>query len=170
MAIVQRINPCLWFDDQAEQAVNFYLSVFDNSRILDTSRYGEAGQEVHGKAPGSLMTISFELDGQRFTALNGGPLFKFNEAISLQINCQNQAEVDHYWERLGEGGDPAAQQCGWLKDRYGLSWQVVPVALQEMLQDPGSSRKEAVFTAVLQMTKIDIATLQRAWDNPRSAE
>lgn len=162
MAIVQRINPCLWFDDQAEQAVNFYLSVFDNSRILDTNHYGEAGREVHGKEPGSVMAITFELDGQRFSALNGGPLFKFNEAISLQINCHSQEEVDHYWARLGADGDPAAQQCGWLKDRYGLSWQVVPVALLEMLQDPDEARSQRVFGAMMEMKKIEIAALERA--------
>jgi predicted 3-demethylubiquinone-9 3-methyltransferase (glyoxalase superfamily) len=163
MSSIQRITPCLWFDDQAEQAVEFYLSIFANSRIVSLSRYGEAGQEVHGRPPGSVMAVAFELDGQAFTALNGGPVFTFNEAISLQVNCQDQAQVNHYWDRLSVGGDPAAQQCGWLKDRYGLSWQIVPSVLAQLLGDPDAGKSQRVMTALLQMKKLDIAELQRAY-------
>jgi predicted 3-demethylubiquinone-9 3-methyltransferase (glyoxalase superfamily) len=124
--VVQRITPCLWFDDQAQEAAEFYTAIFRNSRIIKIARYGEAGREAHGRPPGSVMTVAFELDGQAFTALNGGPIFKFNEAVSLQINCEAQEEVDHYWNALSKGGDDQAQQCGWLKDKFGLSWQVVP--------------------------------------------
>src|SRR5215212_3407488 len=118
MQLIQRITPCLWFDHQAEEAAKFYIAIFRNARIIQVSRYGEAGREVHGRAAGTVMTVAFELDGQTFTALNGGPIFKFNEAVSLQINCETQKEADFYWEKLGAGGDPKAQQCGWLKDRY----------------------------------------------------
>jgi len=163
MSSIQRITPCLWFDDQAEQAVEFYLSIFANSRIVSLSRYGEAGQEVHGRPPGSVMAVAFELDGQAFTALNGGPVFTFNEAISLQVNCQDQAQVNHYWDKLSAGGDPAAQQCGWLKDRYGLSWQIVPSVLAQLLGDPDAGKSQRVMTALLQMKKLDIAELQRAY-------
>src|SRR5918995_258285 len=133
MPLIQKITPCLWFDDRAEEAVEFYTAVFRNSKIVKIARYGEAGFEIHGKPAGTVMTVAFELDGQTFTALNGGPLFKFNEAISLEVNCQTQEEVDYYWERLSAGGDPKAQQCGWLKDKYGVSWQVVPTGMYEML-------------------------------------
>ena len=126
MRVAQRIVPCLWFDHQAEEAAKFYVSVFKNSKITTVSRYSAAGQEIHGRPPGSVMVVAFELDGQTFTALNGGPDFKFNEAISLQVYCETQQEIDYYWEKLSKGGDPKAQQCGWLKDKYGLSWQVVP--------------------------------------------
>jgi predicted 3-demethylubiquinone-9 3-methyltransferase (glyoxalase superfamily) len=136
MLTTQRITPCFWFDDQAEEAATLYTSIFPGSRIVTVSRYGEAGREVHGRPPGSVMVVAFELEGQAFTALNGGPVFKFNEAISLQVSCRTQEEVDHYWEKLSHGGDEQAQQCGWLKDRYGLSWQIVPVALMEMMADP----------------------------------
>jgi predicted 3-demethylubiquinone-9 3-methyltransferase (glyoxalase superfamily) len=163
MLSTQKITPCLWFDDQAEQAAEFYLSIFPNSRILGISRYGEAGHEFHGKPPGSAMTVAFELDGQAFTALNGGPLFRFNEAISLQVACQTQAEVDHYWDRLSDGGDESAQRCGWLKDQYGLSWQIVPSVLAEMLSDPDTSKSQRMMSALLQMKKLDIAALQRAY-------
>jgi predicted 3-demethylubiquinone-9 3-methyltransferase (glyoxalase superfamily) len=152
----------LWFDDQAEQAVGFYTSIFENSRVLGTSRYGEEGREIHGKPAGSVMTVAFELDGQAFTALNGGPIFKFNEAVSLQVSCETQEEVDHYWEKLSQAGDPGAQQCGWLKDRYGLSWQVVPRVLVEMMNGPTSAASERVMKAMLQMKKIDIGALKRA--------
>ncbi len=162
MLLTQKITPCLWFDDQAQQAAEFYLSVFPNSRIVNLSRYGEAGREVHGKPPGSVLTVAFELDGQAFTALNGGPLFRFNEAISLQVNCQDQAEIDHFWDKLGAGGDASAQQCGWLKDRYGVSWQIVPRVLPELLGDPDTAKSERVMTALLQMKKLEIAALQRA--------
>jgi predicted 3-demethylubiquinone-9 3-methyltransferase (glyoxalase superfamily) len=163
MPSTQRITPCLWFDDQAEQAAEFYTAIFKNSRIVSVTRYGKAGQEVHGKAPGTVMVAAFELDGQAFTALNGGPAFKFNEAISLQIMCQTQQEVDYYWEKLSAGGDPKAQQCGWLKDKFGLSWQVVPTALIEMLQDPDPQKSQRTMQAMLQMKKIEIDKLRRAY-------
>jgi len=162
VAVINKITPCLWFDDQAEAAVAFYTGIFKNSKITTVSRYGEAGKEIHGKAPGSVMVVAFELEGQTFTALNGGPMFKFTEAISFQVNCESQAEVDHYWTKLAEGGDPSAQQCGWLKDRYGVSWQIVPTALVEMLNDPDATKSQRVMTAMLQMKKIDIAALRRA--------
>jgi predicted 3-demethylubiquinone-9 3-methyltransferase (glyoxalase superfamily) len=161
--MAQKITPCLWFDEQAEEAAKFYASIFKNSRIVATTRYGEAGREIHGKKPGTVMTVAFELDGQPFTALNGGPIFKFNEAISFQVDCATQEELDHYWERLSEGGDKNAQQCGWLKDRYGVSWQVVPRVLQEMLQDPNPEKSQRVMKALLQMKKLDIAELKRAY-------
>jgi predicted 3-demethylubiquinone-9 3-methyltransferase (glyoxalase superfamily) len=163
MQIMQRIVPCLWFDDQAEQAAAFYTAIFPNSKIVKVTRYGKVGHEIHGRRPGSVMTVGFELDGQPFTALNGGPLFKFNEAVSLQIMCETQEEVDHYWTRLSQGGDPDAQACGWLKDKYGVSWQVVPRALIDMVGDPDSARSERAMTALLQMKKLDIGGLKRAY-------
>jgi predicted 3-demethylubiquinone-9 3-methyltransferase (glyoxalase superfamily) len=157
------ITPCLWFDSNAEEAVNFYLSVFKNSKIKTVTRYGKAGHEIHGKEPGTILTIVFELDGQEFTALNGGPIFKFNEAVSLMVNCEGQKEIDYYWGELSEGSDPAAQQCGWLKDKFGLSWQVVPADMDEMLtKDPAAS--ERVMTALLQMKKLDINALRKAYE------
>jgi predicted 3-demethylubiquinone-9 3-methyltransferase (glyoxalase superfamily) len=159
----QRITPCLWFDNQAEQAAGFYTAIFKNSKIVRINRYGEAGREIHGRPAGTVMTVAFELDGQSFTALNGGPVFKFNEAISLVVSCESQEEVDYYWEKLSDGGDPKAQQCGWLKDKYGVSWQVVPKTLIEMISDPDSERSQRAFSAMLQMKKIDIAKLQRAF-------
>jgi predicted 3-demethylubiquinone-9 3-methyltransferase (glyoxalase superfamily) len=159
---MQKINPCLWFNDEAEEAAEFYTSIFSNSRIVTISRYGEAGYEIHGKPAGSVMTVAFELDGQQFTALNGGPIFRFSEAISFQIMCETQKEVDYYWDRLSEGGDEKAQQCGWLKDKYGLSWQVVPVILIELLNDPDPAKSQGTMTALLQMKKIDAETLKRA--------
>jgi predicted 3-demethylubiquinone-9 3-methyltransferase (glyoxalase superfamily) len=163
MPVIQRISPCLWFDNQAEEAARFYTGIFNNSKIVTIARYGEAGREIHGRPAGSVMTVAFELDGQAFTALNGGPIFKFNEAVSLQIYCENQDEVDHYWTKLGEGGAKQAQQCGWLKDKYGLSWQVVPRVLIEMVLDPDQEKSRRVFTAMLQMKKLDIAELKRAY-------
>jgi predicted 3-demethylubiquinone-9 3-methyltransferase (glyoxalase superfamily) len=151
-----KLTPCLWFDTQGEEAADFYTSVFANSRILDVSRYGEAGP----RPAGTVMTVSFELDGQKFLALNGGPQFVFNEAISFQIDCRTQEEVDHYWDRLGEGGE--AGPCGWLKDRYGVSWQVVPRRLSELLADPDPETSQRVMGAMLQMGKIDIAALEDA--------
>ena len=159
----QTIAPCLWFDDQAEQAAQFYTSIFKNSQIVTISRYGEAGRDVHKKPPGSVMTVAFELDGQPFTALNGGPVFKFNEAISFQVNCDTQEEVDYYWEKLSAGGDEEAQQCGWLKDKYGVSWQVVPTILVEMMTNPDPAKAERAFAAMLQMKKIEIDKLKRAY-------
>ncbi|MEN9937733.1 MAG: hypothetical protein RLZZ387_4312 [Chloroflexota bacterium] len=164
MQSTQRITPCLWFDRQAEEAAAFYISIFPSSKITDVARFADAGQEVHGGQAGSVMTVAFELDGQPFTALNGGPAFSFSEAISFQISCRTQEEVDYYWERLGAGGDPAAQQCGWLKDRYGVSWQVVPTALTEMLANATSERAQRVTAALLQMKKLDIAVLRQAYE------
>jgi predicted 3-demethylubiquinone-9 3-methyltransferase (glyoxalase superfamily) len=164
MQDLHAITPCLWFDNQAEEAARFYTGVFENSRIVRISRYGEAGREVHGQAPGTVLTVEFELDGQPFTALNRGPVFQFNEAISFQVYCQTQEEIDHYWEKLSEGGDAKAQQCGWLKDRYGLSWQVVPAALPAMLNDPDPAKSGRVMTALLQMKKLEIDTLKKAYE------
>jgi predicted 3-demethylubiquinone-9 3-methyltransferase (glyoxalase superfamily) len=163
MQVRHTITPCLWFDDQAEEAAAFYTAIFRNSKIVNVARYGEAGREIHGRPAGSVMTVAFELDGQSFTALNGGPVFKFNEAISLQVMCETQEEVDHYWARLSQGGDPKAQQCGWLKDKYGVSWQVVPRVLIDMVGDPDSQKSQRAMTAMLQMKKLDIAALKRAY-------
>jgi len=162
MQTVQKIAPCLWFDHQAEEAANFYVGIFRNSKIVDVVRYGKAGQEITGGKPGSVMTVSFELDGNAFTALNGGPLFKFNEAISLQVFCKTQEEIDHFWDRLGAGGDRKAEQCGWLKDKYGLSWQIVPTIVPELMTDPDAAKRDRVMAAILKMKKIDIAALQQA--------
>lgn len=162
MSISSRIAPCLWFDDQAEEAARFYTSVFKNSKTVRTSHYTEAGHEVHGRPPGSVMTVDFELDGISFTALNGGPHFKFNEAVSLQVNCDTQEEVDYYWDKLSAGGDLRAQQCGWLKDKYGLSWQVVPVIMSDLMSDSDKERAGRVMEAMLKMKKLDIAELERA--------
>lgn len=163
MPIRHRITPCLWYAGEAEEAARFYVSVFPNSRITRLTHYGEAGKEVHGQVAGTVLTVAFELDGQPFTALNGGPLFKFTEALSLQIECETQDEVDHYWNALSAGGDPSAQQCGWLKDRYGLSWQVTPRVLSEMIADPDRTRADRVMQALLRMHKLDIAALERAY-------
>ena len=161
---IQRITPCLWFDDQAEEAAGFYTTVFKNSRIVRVSRYGEAGRDVHGKPAGSVMVVAFELDGQAFTALNGGPLFRFNEAVSLQVFCDTQEEIDYYWERLSAGGDPNAQQCGWLKDRFGLSWQVGSPDMDALFADATSPAAQRTMEAMLEMKKLDIAALRRAHD------
>ena len=163
-----RITPCLWFDDQAEEAARYYASIFRNSRIGRITRYGKEGFEIHGRPEGSVMTVEFELDGQVFTALNGGPVFRFNEAVSFQVLCETQEEVDHYWERLSEGGDEAARQCGWLKDKYGLSWQVVPRALIAMTGDPASEKSQRAMRAMLRMKKIDLAELERAYEGRHS--
>jgi predicted 3-demethylubiquinone-9 3-methyltransferase (glyoxalase superfamily) len=160
---MQPITPCLWFDDQAEEAARFYTGIFRNSKICNISRYGDVGREVHGKPPGSVMTVEFELNGQKFTALNGGPVFQFNEAVSFQVGCETEEELDYYWEKLSEGGDEGAQQCGWLKDRYGVSWQVFPTELIEMLRDKDPAKANRVMQAMLQMKKIDIASLRRAF-------
>jgi predicted 3-demethylubiquinone-9 3-methyltransferase (glyoxalase superfamily) len=156
MAIKQRITTFLWFDKEAEEAAKFYTSVFKNSKIAATTRYGDSGPGPKG----SVMTVGFELDGQEFAALNGGPTFKFTEAISLVVNCETQAEVDEYWTRLTAGGKEV--ECGWLKDKYGLSWQVVPTALPRLLQDPDPQKAKRVMEAMLQMKKIDIARLEQA--------
>jgi predicted 3-demethylubiquinone-9 3-methyltransferase (glyoxalase superfamily) len=164
MAKTQRIAPCLWFDNQAEEAAKFYTGIFRNSRISAITRYGTAGFETHHRPAGSVMTVEFELDGQKFTALNGGPEFNFNEAVSLQIFCDSQAEIDYYWDKLGAGGDPKAQVCGWLKDRYGLSWQVVPAGMEKFYEDETSPGAQRVMEAMLKMKKLDIAELQRAYN------
>jgi predicted 3-demethylubiquinone-9 3-methyltransferase (glyoxalase superfamily) len=164
MATIQAITPCLWFDSQAEEAARFYTGIFKNSKIGKVSRYTEAGNEVHGQPAGKVMVVQFELNGQPFTALNGGPQFKFNEAISFQVMCQTQEEVDHYWNKLSQGGDPKAQQCGWLKDKFGLSWQVVPTVLAELMSDPDKEKSGRAMEAMLQMKKLDIAALRQAYE------
>jgi predicted 3-demethylubiquinone-9 3-methyltransferase (glyoxalase superfamily) len=166
MPTITKISPCLWFDHQAEEAARFYVGIFERAKINEISRYTEAGKEVHGRPAGSVMTVSFELEGLTFTALNGGPDFKFSEAISLQIHCETQQEIDRFWNKLSDGGDDKAQQCGWLKDRYGLSWQVVPTILPTLLADPDKPKAERTMTAMLEMKKLDIAALQRAHDGP----
>jgi predicted 3-demethylubiquinone-9 3-methyltransferase (glyoxalase superfamily) len=164
MAITpQKIMPCLWFDTEAEDAAKFYCSVFDNSKINTVSRYGKEGHEIHGKPAGSVMGVEFELDGQKFSALNGGPQFKFDEAISFQIPCKDQGEVDYYWEKLTADGGKEGP-CGWLKDKFGLSWQVVATALFEMLTDKNHAASQRVTKAFLKMKKFDIAALRRAFD------
>ena len=164
---MKKITPFLWFDNQAEEAAQFYVSVFStkggkNSKVMNVARYSEAGAKASGRPKGTAMTVAFQLDGQEFVALNGGPHFKFTEAISFVVNCKTQEEVDYYWETLSEGGDEKAQQCGWLKDKYGLSWQIVPSVLGEMLQDKDARKSERVMRALLQMKKIDIKGLQQA--------
>ncbi|OZB63927.1 MAG: hypothetical protein B7X31_04910 [Thiomonas sp. 13-66-29] len=156
------ITPMLWFDGQAEEAARFYVSIFPNSRIARIHRYPDAGREVHGHAAGAVMVVAFELDGQPYTALNGGPQFRFSEAVSFVIDCADQREVDHYWSALSAGGPPDAQQCGWLKDRWGVSWQVVPRRLLELLGDPDPARAARTMLALLPMKKLDIAALERA--------
>jgi predicted 3-demethylubiquinone-9 3-methyltransferase (glyoxalase superfamily) len=154
---MQKISPFLWFDNQAEEAANFYVSVFPNSKIVHVARYGETGPGE----PGGVLVVEFELDGELIRALNGGPEFKFTEAISLYVDCESQQEVDELWEKLVEGGEPS--QCGWLKDRYGLSWQIVPRALTDMLEDPDDAKADRVMQAMLKMQKIDVPTLERAY-------
>lgn len=161
---MQKIAPCLWFDSNAEEAAKFYTSIFKNSKIGKISRYGKEGYEIHGKPEGTVLTVEFELNGEMFTALNGGPAFKFNEAISLQVYCKSQNEVDYYWEKLSKDGDEKAQQCGWLKNKYGLSWQIVPTVLGEMLQDKNAEKSGRVMKALLQMKKLDIEALKQAYD------
>jgi predicted 3-demethylubiquinone-9 3-methyltransferase (glyoxalase superfamily) len=162
MPKIVSISPCLWFDGEAEEAARFYTAIFPNSRIVSVSRYGEAGREIHGRTPGSVMAVAFELDGRPFTALNGGPQFTFSEAVSFQINCDTQADVDYFWEKLRAGGDPSAQQCGWLKDKFGLSWQVVPTMLPNLMTAADPRRSERAMQAMMQMKKLDIAALERA--------
>jgi predicted 3-demethylubiquinone-9 3-methyltransferase (glyoxalase superfamily) len=163
MVTTQRITPCLWFDNEAEDAARFYTGIFKNSRIRTITRYGTAGFEAHHRPAGSVMTVVFELDGQSFTALNGGPVFTFNEAVSLQVNCATQDEIDYYWEKLSAGGDPEAQMCGWLKDRYGLSWQIVPNFMDELFEDEQSLGAQRAMEAMLRMKKLDIAELRGAY-------
>ncbi len=161
---MQKITPCLWFDDNAEEAVKFYASIFKNSKIGDVIHYGKEGYEIHGREEGSVLTVDFEIEGQKFVALNGGPIFKFNEAISFQVHCETQEEVDYYWEKLSEGGDEKAQQCGWLKDKYGVSWQIVPIVLIKMLKDKDTKKSERVMKVMLQMHKLDINLLVHAYE------
>jgi predicted 3-demethylubiquinone-9 3-methyltransferase (glyoxalase superfamily) len=158
-----KLTPCLWFDTQAEEAARFYTGIFPNSKIVTITRYPDAGQEIHGKPAGSVMTVLFELDGQAFTALNGGPYFKFTEAVSFQIECETQEEIDAYWEKLGAGGDPAARQCGWLKDKFGLSWQVIPKGMEKIFEDSSSPAAQRAMNAMLEMKKLEIEKLERAY-------
>ena len=158
---MQKITPFLWFDDTAEAAANYYVSVFKNARIVTVTRHGKESAAATGRPEGSAMTAAYELDGQKFVAINGGPHFKISEAVSFVVNCESQDEVDYYWDKLGAGGDPSAQQCGWLKDQFGVSWQIVPTVLPELLQGPKAG---AVMQALMQMKKLDIAALKRAHD------
>ncbi|MDX2219595.1 MAG: VOC family protein [Burkholderiales bacterium] len=157
-----RISPCLWFNEEAEDAARFYTGIFPNGRIGRIARFGHAGFEHHGRPAGSVMTVEFFLDGQCFTALNGGPLFKFTEAVSFMVSCKDQAEIDYYWDALSRGGPPDAQQCGWLKDRFGLSWQIVPENLAGIMAGSDSARMDRAMTALLTMQKLDIAAIDRA--------
>ena len=157
MPQIQKITPCLWFDREAEAAVEHYMGIFANSRIVNLSRYGEGAQLPKGTA----LVVQFELEGQRFQALNGGPMFKFTEAVSMSVRCEDQAEVDHFWDRLSAGGQPS--RCGWLKDKFGLSWQVVPAMLGEVMGGPDAARAQRVMSALMGMNKIDIAGLKRAY-------
>jgi predicted 3-demethylubiquinone-9 3-methyltransferase (glyoxalase superfamily) len=150
------ITPCLWFDNQAEEAAAFYTSIFENSKIESTNRYGKEGFEIHGQKEGTVMTTTFNINGQTFTALNGGPLFKFNESISFQVFCKNQEEIDYYWDRLTAGGEEG--QCGWLKDKFGVSWQIIPEMLPTLLSNPGKAGK--VTNAFMQMKKLEISKLE----------
>lgn len=158
---MQKITPFLWFDNHAEEATKFYVSIFKNSKIHGMTRYDEEGAKASGRPKGSVMTVAFELDGQEFTALNGGPIFKFTEAISLVVNCETQAEVDHFWQKLSAGGQEV--QCGWLKDKFGVSWQVVPTVLTELLQDKDPEKSKRVMAAMLKMKKIEIEPLKKAY-------
>ena len=160
--IMQKITPFLWFDNQAEEAVNFYVSVFKDSKIGKVTRYDEASSKASGQPQGSVMTIEFQLAGQDFIALNGGPQFKFTEAVSFSVDCKNQQEVDEFWEKLSAGGEEGP--CGWLKDKYGLSWQITPTVLVEMLNDPNTEKAQRVMKAMLQMKKIDIKTIEEAYE------
>jgi len=154
------IMPCLWFDTQAEAAADHYVSIFPKSKLGKITRYGKEGKEIHGKPAGSVLTVEFEIEGVKFLALNGGPQFKFDEAVSFQVLCETQVDIDYFWSKLAEGGEEGP--CGWLKDKFGLSWQVVPTVLPEMLQDPNAGRADRAMKAMLQMRKLDIAALQRA--------
>src|SRR4030095_13032906 len=155
-ATTKRIQSCLWFDNQAEEAAKYYTGIFKNSKIGEITRYGEAGRETHKRPPGTVLTVAFELEGQPFTALNGGPQFKFNEAISFQVMCETQDEIDRFWQKLSAGGDAKDQQCGWLKDRDGLSWQIVPTVLPELIGDRDPVKAGRAMKAMLAMKKLDI--------------
>ena len=162
--IPEKISTCLWFDRQAEEAATFYCSVFKNSDILRIAHYGKAGFEQHGMKEGTVATVEFRLEGRDFMALNAGPHFKFNEAVSLVVNCETQEELDYYWDTLSEGGDPSAQVCGWLKDKFGVSWQIVPIVLQDMFADPDRKKSDQAMAAMLKMKKMDIAALTAAFN------
>ena len=166
---IQKITPFLWFDNRAEEAVKYYTSIFKNSEILRSTRYDEEAAKASGMPKGTVMTMEFRIEGQEFVALNGGPHFKINEAVSFVVNCDSQDEVDYYWERLSEGGDPKAQICGWLKDKYGVSWQVVPTVLAELLSDPDPEKSKRVMKTMLQMKKIEIEPLERAYHEKTAA-
>jgi len=159
--MIQKVAPFLWFDSKAEEAVKFYTSIFKNSKILGITRYDEAGSKASGRSKGSVMTVAFQIEGQNFTALNGGPVFKFSPAVSFVVNCKNQEEIDHFWSKLSKGGKP--NQCGWLEDKYGVTWQIVPTVLVKMLQDKDKKKVSRVTEAFLKMKKFDIATLKRAY-------
>lgn len=161
---MQKITPCLWFDHQAEEAAKFYASIFKNSKIGNMTPYGEAGATVSGRPKGSVMTVTFEIEGQEFVALNGGPHFTFSEAVSFMVKCETQKEIDEMWDKLSQGGEKG--QCGWLKDKYGLSWQIVSPVWDEMLRDKDVKKSERVMKAILQMTKPDIKTLKQAYEQP----
>jgi len=163
MQFSQKIVPCLWFAQEAEEAARYYTGIFPDSKIGKIARYGKAGFEQHQQKEGTVLTVQFELAGQAFTALNGGPIFKFNEAVSLQIMVDDQKELDHYWNKLGAGGDPKAQICGWLKDKYGLSWQVAPKKMVDWFGDP-NEKSERAMAALMKMSKLDIAALEKAYN------
>ncbi|MEH7502012.1 VOC family protein [Neobacillus drentensis] len=161
---IQKITTNLWFDTQAEEAAKFYTSIFKNSKIGRITRYGRVRHEIEGISEGTVMTVEFQLEGQKFVALNGGPQFKFTEAISFIVNCESQEELDYFWEKISEGGDEKAQACGWLKDRFSVSWQVIPADLTEMVNSPDAEKSNRVMKAILQMKKIDIKTLKQAYE------
>jgi predicted 3-demethylubiquinone-9 3-methyltransferase (glyoxalase superfamily) len=164
MATIQKITPHLWFDRQAEEAAKYYTGIFKNSEILNTTHYSKEGYEIHKMPEGTVMTVEFLIEGQKFIALNGGPLFKFNESVSFLVNCTSQQEIDYYWEKLTPGGDPKAQQCGWLKDKFGVSWQVAPEQLHDMMTDRDREKSDRVTRAFLQMKKIDLHALEEAYE------
>jgi len=164
---MQKITPFLWFDDESEEAAKYYVSIFRNSKIRSITRYDKAGAAVSGRPEGAVMTVAFELDGQEFIALNGGPQFKFSEAISFAVKCETQGEIDELWEKLSRGGEEV--ECGWLKDRYGLSWQIVPAVLGEMMSDPDPARSQRVMEALVKMKKLDLAELKKAYGKTKAA-
>ncbi len=163
---MQKLTPCLWFDDKAEEAATFYVSIFKNSRLGSIARYGEAGAQASGRPKGSVMTVTFEIEGQEFVALNGGPLFTFSEAVSFMVKCNSQAEIDEVWSKLSEGGEEGP--CGWLKDKYGLSWQIVVPEWDEMLRDKDTAKSERAMAAILHMSKPDLRRVQLAFENEES--
>jgi len=170
MAKLHDIVPCLWFEDQAEEAAQYYIGIFKAGKVTKILRYSEVGQETHHRPPGSVLTVEFELNGRTFTALNGGPEFKFNEAVSLQVICKDQKEVDYYWEKLGAGGDPSARVCGWLKDKYGLSWQIIPEEMFKLLEDQTKENGKRAMAAMMKMKKLDLAALEAAYDGKVPAD